>query len=171
MTEAAITAKTVKTATVASVCCILWDRQKEDKVLSTTVKTVMKATPLRLNPPFRLTWVAARHLFYRGTPKSSKNKKNIPRTFPLVRALRVAAHFLEHSFGAFIEKASPFIPAWPFSEILRIVRSDILVDRWFPNFKSEVSKRGWRTEGVGARKTFKGRKFRPLFCTLFPMPP
>ena len=35
----------------------------------------------------------------------------------------------------------------------------------------EVSKRGWRTEGVGARKSFICQRFRPLFCTLFPMPP
>ena len=36
--------------------------------------------------------------------KSSKNKKNILRTFPLVRnfPLKVAANLLEHSFGAFI---------------------------------------------------------------------
>ena len=31
---------------------------------------------------------------------------------------------------------------------------------------SEVSKRGWRTEGVGAKNPFKGQRFRPLFCTL-----
>ena len=45
-------------------------------------------------------------------PKSSKNKKNILRTFPLVRnfPLKVAANFLEHSFGAFIKKVSPFMP-------------------------------------------------------------
>ena len=36
---------------------------------------------------------------------------------------------------------------------------------------SEVSKRGWRTEGVGARKSFICQRFRPLSCTLFPMPP
>ena len=35
---------------------------------------------------------------------------------------------------------------------------------------SEVSKRDWRTEGVGARKPFKGQRFRPLLRTLFPMP-
>ena len=53
-----------------------------------------------------------RHLFYRGAPKSSKIKKNILRTFPLVRnfPLTVAANFLEHSFGAFLEKVSPFVP-------------------------------------------------------------
>ena len=33
---------------------------------------------------------------------------------------------------------------------------------------SEVSKRGWRREGVGARKSFICQRFRPLFCTLFP---
>ena len=55
MTETAMTAET---ATVASLCCILWDKQKEGKVLSRTAKTVktaktvMKATPLKLNPPF-----------------------------------------------------------------------------------------------------------------------
>ena len=66
------------------------------------------------NAPFcckseQLEW---RHLFYRGAPKSSENKKNILRTFPLVRnfPLKVAANFLEHSFGAFIEKVSPFMP-------------------------------------------------------------
>ena len=55
-----------------------------------------------------------RHLFYRGTPKSSKNKKNFLRTFPLVRnfPLKVAPNFLERSFGAFIEKVSPFMPTW-----------------------------------------------------------
>ena len=44
----------------------------------------------------QLEW---RHLFYRGAPKSSKNKKNILRTFPLVRnfTLKVATNFLEHS--------------------------------------------------------------------------
>ena len=31
---------------------------------------------------------------------------------------------------------------------------------------SEVS-----TEGVGARKSFICQRFRPLFCTFFPMPP
>ena len=36
---------------------------------------------------------------------------------------------------------------------------------------SEVSKRGWRTEGVGARKSLPHHKFRPFFCPLFPMPP
>ena len=46
---------------------------------------------------------------------SSKNKKNILRTFPLVRnfplnLIKGAANFLEHSFGAFIEKVSPFMP-------------------------------------------------------------
>ena len=46
------TAKTVKTATVASLCCILKDMQQEGKVLSRTAKTVMKATPLKPNPPF-----------------------------------------------------------------------------------------------------------------------
>ena len=57
----------------------------------------------------KLEW---RHLFHRGAPKSSKNKKTILRTFPLVRNfhLKVAANFLEHSFGAFIEKVSPFMP-------------------------------------------------------------
>ena len=33
--------------------------------------------------------------------------------------------------------------------------------------QSEVSKRGWPTEGVGARKPFRGQRFRPLFCTVF----
>ena len=36
---------------------------------------------------------------------------------------------------------------------------------------TEVSKRGWRTEGVGARKSFKNQRFRPLFCTIFPNAP
>ena len=39
---------------------------------------------------------------------------------------------------------------------------------FLPN--SEVSKRGWRTEGVGAKTPFKDQRFKPLFCTLFPMP-
>ena len=43
--------------------------------------------------------------------------------------------------------------------------------RIFCILESEVSKRGWRTEGVGARKSLKGQRFRPLFCTFFPMPP
>ena len=54
-----------------------------------------------------------RHLFYRGAPKSSKNKKNILRTSPLVRdfPFKVAASFLEHSLlGAFIQKVPPFMP-------------------------------------------------------------
>ena len=37
--------------------------------------------------------------------------------------------------------------------------------------KSEVSKRGWRTEEVGARKSSICQRFRPLFCALFPMHP
>ena len=37
--------------------------------------------------------------------------------------------------------------------------------------QSEVSKRGWRTEGVGARKSLPRHRFKPLFCPLFPMPP
>ena len=58
--------------------------------------------------------LAWRHLFYRGAPKSSKNKKNVLRTFPLVRnfPLKVAANFLEHSFATFIDKVSPFMPTW-----------------------------------------------------------
>ena len=42
----------------------------------------------------QLEW---QHLFYRGAPKSSKNKKNILRTVPLVRnfPLKVAANFLD----------------------------------------------------------------------------
>ena len=35
----------------------------------------------------------------------------------------------------------------------------------------EVSRRGWRTERVGVRKSFLCHRFRPLFCTLFPIPP
>ena len=37
--------------------------------------------------------------------------------------------------------------------------------------QSEVSKRGWRTEGVGATKSLKGHRFRPLFCTFFSYAP
>ena len=54
MTETAMTAET---ATVASLCSILQDKQKGGKVLSRTAKTVktaktvMKATPPKLNPP------------------------------------------------------------------------------------------------------------------------
>ena len=36
---------------------------------------------------------------------------------------------------------------------------------------SEVLKRGWRTEGVGARKSLPRHNFRPFFCPLLPMPP
>ena len=36
---------------------------------------------------------------------------------------------------------------------------------------SEVSKRGWRTEGVGARKSLLHHEFRPFFLPLSPMPP
>ena len=36
---------------------------------------------------------------------------------------------------------------------------------------SEVSTRGRRTEGVGAKKPFEPQRFRPLFRTLFPMTP
>ena len=39
------------------------------------------------------------------------------------------------------------------------------------SLKSEVSKRGWRTEGVGARKSLPYHRFSAFFCTLFPMPP
>ena len=44
--------------------------------------------------------------------KSSKNKRNMVRTFPLVWnfPFRVAANLLEHSSGAFIEQVAPFIP-------------------------------------------------------------
>ena len=33
-------------------------------------------------------------------------------------------------------------------------------------FSSEVSKRGWRTEGVVAEKSFLRQRLRPFFCTL-----
>ena len=36
--------------------------------------------------------------------------------------------------------------------------------------QSEVSKRGWRTEGVGAKKSFLCQSLSPLFCTLFLCP-
>ena len=67
MTETAMiveTAKTVKTATVASLCCIVLILQTEGKVLSRTAKTVktaktvMKATPLKLNPPSPWSWLS-----------------------------------------------------------------------------------------------------------------
>ena len=57
-TETAITAETVKTATVFLIVLYFVGKQKEGKVLSSTAKTVktakavMKATPLKLNPPF-----------------------------------------------------------------------------------------------------------------------
>ena len=35
---------------------------------------------------------------------------------------------------------------------------------------SEVSKRGWRTEGVGARKSLPHHKFRPFYCPFFLCP-
>ena len=38
-----------------------------------------------------------------------------------------------------------------------------------PRF-SEVSKRGWRTEGVGARKSLPNRKFRPFSAPFFLCP-
>ena len=69
MTETAMTtetAKTVKTATVASLCCILQDKQTEGKVLSRTIKAVktakavMKASPLKLNPPSSVILIQAR---------------------------------------------------------------------------------------------------------------
>ena len=41
----------------------------------------------------------------------------------------------------------------------------------FRSLVSEVSKRGWRTEGVGATRSFLSQRFRPLFCILFPIPP
>ena len=37
--------------------------------------------------------------------------------------------------------------------------------------RSEVSKRGWRTEGVVTKKSFLCQRLRPLFCTLFFFPP
>ena len=48
-----------------------------------------------------------------GALLTSKNKKIVLRTFPLVRNFpwKMAAIFLEHSFGAFIEKVSPFMPS------------------------------------------------------------
>ena len=36
----------------------------------------------------------------------------------------------------------------------------------FQTLVSEVSKRGWRTEGVGARKSLPHHKFRSFFCPL-----
>ena len=36
-------------------------------------------------------------------------------------------------------------------------------------FMSEISRRSWRTEGVGVRKSFLCRRFRPLFFTLLPV--
>ena len=35
----------------------------------------------------------------------------------------------------------------------------------------EVFKRGWRTEGVGAMRSFLCQRLRPLFCALFSRPP
>ena len=35
---------------------------------------------------------------------------------------------------------------------------------------SEVSKRGWRSDGVVAKKSFLCQRLRPLFCTLLPIP-
>ena len=34
----------------------------------------------------------------------------------------------------------------------------------------EISKRGWQAERVGAMRSFLCQRFRPLFCTLLPMP-
>ena len=41
----------------------------------------------------------------------------------------------------------------------------------FGSEKSEVSKRGWRTERVGARKSLPHHRFRPFFCPLSPITP
>ena len=61
--------------------------------------------------------------------------------------------------------------------ILQTPSAGHCLDTWFRSFrkfqaqKSEVSKRGWRTEKVGARRSFLCDRFRPLFCTPFPIPP
>ena len=58
-TETAITAETVKTVTVASLSCTLWDKQKEGRMLLRaakpveTTKAIMKPTPLNSNPLVR----------------------------------------------------------------------------------------------------------------------
>ena len=44
------------------------------------------------------------------------------------------------------------------------------VPRGLSEGSSEVSKRGWRTEGVGATKPFKDQRFRPLCCPVFLCP-
>ena len=36
--------------------------------------------------------------------------------------------------------------------------------------RAKFRKWGWRTEGVGARRSFLCSRFRRLFCTLFPIP-
>ena len=85
MTETAMaveTARTVKTATFASLCCILKDKHKQDRVLSRTAKTVktaktiMKATPLKLNRPFPWSWQSNNP----GVKTSTGN--DFPRKYP-----------------------------------------------------------------------------------------
>ena len=86
----------------------------------------------------QLEW---RHPFYRSAPRSSKNKKNILRTCPLVRnfPLIVAASFLEHSFGAFIEQSSPFIPAWRMAPLHLFYWAFSRLFQNNPNIPSEAS--------------------------------
>ena len=41
---------------------------------------------------------------------------------------------------------------------------------WYSE-KSEVLKRGWRSEEVVAKKSFRCQRLKPLFCAISPMPP
>ena len=78
--------------------------------------------------------------------------------------------FLSHNHLALRPKLHAFIPA-------RILLLELL-DRHHllamgGTHVSEVSKRGWRTEGVAtvvAKKSFLCQRLRPLLCTLFLCP-
>ena len=75
-------------------------------------------------------------------------------------------------FCLFVCRQPP--PANPFSKPLRIVPTNKRTPPHFAGSRphlSEVSKRGWRPEGVGARRSLLCQRLRPLFCALFPMPP
>ena len=67
---------------------------------------------------------------------------------------------------------SPCFPVWGEEKVMTIYDAGPLAAGPLCGLlKSEVSKRGWRTEGVVAKTFFLCQRLRPLFCTLFPMPP
>ena len=80
MTKTAITADTAKTVTVASPFLILKDKQQEGKVLSRTAKTdkpVMKATPLKTQPPFSNILSSVGTQILQGTVKVATTAEDV----------------------------------------------------------------------------------------------